>query len=486
MGNRTNLDDVATIVVWLRGQPFYREVSPPEDDEVCVTLQSIAITPSDPTVLINQSQQLVATGTWSDGTTLNITSAVTWAVANGLIGIISNGTDGGLLSTIGTGSTTVTATVFGVTGSITLTVPAQRDFRSTSSQGYFAPGMAPARVTAVPIPVPDDLGATCYLSFSNQSAAYPNTAHGATLANMGFWLYDGISGPSGIVKPTGTYFAAYTAQTVPGAGGTLLMGPFSASGHGGGGFLCALVGSPTGSEFNVALNITEGGYQDGTSDGSSIPGSLSYLANPIGTLRLTGFKTARTRVVCMGDSLANGYSPANEVRREQSMFVRLGLDNTWSVDVLGISGMTLAQATSLAFYAEGVVADSAAVLVTNLSINSLPTWANLAAAQADYAAFIAAAQARGFTKIILCTLTPSDAYPDGTYGTLRNAVNAWMLTQEGVGGVTKVVDLDAALRDPGDYTKLLAANRLSDNTHYSVVGHQVASAAIAVKVAAAA
>lgn len=443
---------------------------------MCVTLSSIAITPAGQTVLVNSTQQMVATGTWSDGSTANITSAVAWSTDNSLIATIISGTNGGVASTVGSGTATITATLFGVSGTTTLIVPAQRAFRSTSTQGLSIPGLTPARVTALPIPVADDLGATCYLSFSNQSAAYPNTPNASGVTGTSFWIYNGASTPSGIVKPTGTFFKSFLNQTIPNAGGTLLMGPFDGTGQGKGGFLSVLMGNPTGVQFNVALNIVEGGYLDGTSDGSTIPG-LNYNANPVGTMRLLGFQTARKRVVGMGDSQANGYSPGGEVRREQSMFVRLGLDNTWAVDVLGIAGMTLAQAESLTYYHDGEVVDSQVVLVTNLSINSLPVWASLAAAQAEYATFVANRQAEGFQKIILCTLTPSGAYPDGTYGTLRNAVNAWMRAG-GISGVSAVCDLDILLRDPADHTQLLAANRLSDSTHFSVVGAAVAAAGL--------
>lgn len=484
MGKRDNSVDVATVNFTVGGKAFRNHDGPAAapEDKVCVTLSSISVSPAAPSVLVNTSQQFVATGNWSDGSSYNVTSAVTWACSNAGVASITNGTAGGFLSTVGTGSATVTATMFGVVGSAALTVPSQRSFRSTASQGYTIPGLTPQRITAVPIPVPDDLGATCYLSFSNGSAAFANTPHASGVSGLGFWIYNGISGPSGIVKPTGTSFASFTGQNVGANGATLVMGPWDGTGQGQGGFLSVLMGSPTGSQFNVALGITEGGYQDNVSDGSTIPGSLNYLANPVGSLRVTGFKTARRRLVCMGDSLANGYSPSNEVRREQSMFVQLGRNNLWSVDVLGISGMTLAQASSLVLYNTGQVVDSAVVLVSNHSINSIPTWANLAAAQADYAAFIAARQADGYTNIVLCTLTPSDAFPDATYPGIRTSVNAWLLTQEGVGGITKVVDLDGLLRDPADHTKLLAANRLSDNTHYSVVAHVIAANGITAKV----
>ena len=43
------------------------------------TLTSIAVTPANPTIQTGATQQFTATGTYSDNTTQNITSQVTWA-----------------------------------------------------------------------------------------------------------------------------------------------------------------------------------------------------------------------------------------------------------------------------------------------------------------------------------------------------------------------------------------------------------------------
>src|SRR6202020_1042329 len=43
------------------------------------TLQSIAVTPANPSISKGATQQFTATGTFSDGTTQNLTSTVTWS-----------------------------------------------------------------------------------------------------------------------------------------------------------------------------------------------------------------------------------------------------------------------------------------------------------------------------------------------------------------------------------------------------------------------
>jgi hypothetical protein len=78
------------------------------------TLKTIAVTPSDPSVAIGGEEQFTATGTYSDGSTANVTSTATWMVANTGVATISSG---GLATGAAVGSTQVTASLSGVTGS---------------------------------------------------------------------------------------------------------------------------------------------------------------------------------------------------------------------------------------------------------------------------------------------------------------------------------------------------------------------------------
>jgi len=76
------------------------------------TLSSIAITPASPSNLAVQStQQFTATGTYSDGTTVDLTSEVTWASSDTTIATIDAT---GLATGILNGNTNITATFAGV------------------------------------------------------------------------------------------------------------------------------------------------------------------------------------------------------------------------------------------------------------------------------------------------------------------------------------------------------------------------------------
>ena len=75
-------------------------------------LTSIAVTPANPSVSAGQTEQFTATGTYSDNSTQNLTSSVTWASATPTVASISST---GLAQSLATGTTNITATLGGVT-----------------------------------------------------------------------------------------------------------------------------------------------------------------------------------------------------------------------------------------------------------------------------------------------------------------------------------------------------------------------------------
>ena len=90
-----------------------------------VTLTSISISPRGDTVSTGFTKQYTATGTYSNGTTANITNTVTWASSDTGKATISNaGGSNGLASPVASGATTISATLGAVSDSTTLTVNA--------------------------------------------------------------------------------------------------------------------------------------------------------------------------------------------------------------------------------------------------------------------------------------------------------------------------------------------------------------------------
>jgi hypothetical protein len=86
-------------------------------------LVSIAVTPATPTIAHGTKLRFVATGTYNDATTQDLSSAVTWDSATEATATISNAADSvGLATGVAAGTSKISATLGGVTGSTTLTV----------------------------------------------------------------------------------------------------------------------------------------------------------------------------------------------------------------------------------------------------------------------------------------------------------------------------------------------------------------------------
>jgi hypothetical protein len=84
-----------------------------------VSLTSLSITPQNPTIQAGNTQQFIVTGTYSDNSTQNLTATATWTSSATGIATINNA---GLATGVGSGQTTIQATVGSVQASTFLTV----------------------------------------------------------------------------------------------------------------------------------------------------------------------------------------------------------------------------------------------------------------------------------------------------------------------------------------------------------------------------
>ncbi|HEX4783190.1 MAG TPA: Ig-like domain-containing protein [Candidatus Sulfotelmatobacter sp.] len=85
------------------------------------TMVSIAVTPVGLTLGIGINQQFVATATYSDGSSADLVSGVTWTSSSTTVATVNSS---GLAATLAAGSTTIAATVGSFTDTSTLTVVA--------------------------------------------------------------------------------------------------------------------------------------------------------------------------------------------------------------------------------------------------------------------------------------------------------------------------------------------------------------------------
>jgi hypothetical protein len=92
------------------------------------SLASITILPANPTMPLGSSQQLAATGLYTDGSTHDITQSVTWNVDNPAIANVSGA---GVANAQQIGTTGVASNLGDIVGSVTLTV------QPLTAIGYF-------------------------------------------------------------------------------------------------------------------------------------------------------------------------------------------------------------------------------------------------------------------------------------------------------------------------------------------------------------
>jgi hypothetical protein len=87
------------------------------------TLVSLAVTPTNPSIALGTTQQFTAMGTYSDGSTQDLTASASWTSSVIAVATVSNTTGSkGRATSVAVGTTTITAAVGGVSGSTSLTV----------------------------------------------------------------------------------------------------------------------------------------------------------------------------------------------------------------------------------------------------------------------------------------------------------------------------------------------------------------------------
>lgn len=88
-------------------------------------LVSIVVTPADLSVPLGAAVDYTATGSFSDGSSRDITSTASWSTSNPFVASIQDeGEEKGRANSLSMGQTTITATQEGISGSTTLTVTA--------------------------------------------------------------------------------------------------------------------------------------------------------------------------------------------------------------------------------------------------------------------------------------------------------------------------------------------------------------------------
>jgi len=98
---------------------FQGDFSPDWGVRPAPALTAITVSPADPTIPKGTDRQFTATGTYSDGTTADLTGSVTWASTDHAVATVDSG---GLAHAVAVGTAGISATKGAISGGTTLTV----------------------------------------------------------------------------------------------------------------------------------------------------------------------------------------------------------------------------------------------------------------------------------------------------------------------------------------------------------------------------
>lgn len=167
---------------------------------VAAALRSITVTPANPTLPVGVAQQFTATGSYSDGTTHDITATVTWASSSVGVAAVSTG---GLVDALAIGTATITATSGAISGSTLVTV---------SPVALLSISVAPGTVT-VPAGIGQNFTATGHYS----DGTTQDLTATATWSSSATSIATVVAGGAATAVSSGTATVRATSGTVSGS-----------------------------------------------------------------------------------------------------------------------------------------------------------------------------------------------------------------------------------------------------------------------------
>jgi len=237
------------------------------------TLVSIAITPANATFPLGVVQQLTATGTYTDGSTRNLTSTAAWATGNPTIATVNAQ---GLATSVQPGSTSVTATSGAITGSTTLNV---------SPAALVSIAVTPA-IPSTPLGITQQFTATGTFtdgSTQNLTQTVQWSSSSATVATI-----SNTAGSQGLAQTIGTGLTTITATSSSGITGNTSLTVTAAA-------LVSLAVTPP--NPSIALGTTQqftatGTFTDGSTQNLTANATWASSTITTATISTTGLATS--------------------------------------------------------------------------------------------------------------------------------------------------------------------------------------------------
>ena len=204
------------------------------------TLVSIGVTPAAPSIATGTTLQFAATGVYSDNSTQNLTSVVTWHAVNPAVASIGNaGGNAGLATALTAGTTQITATLGVVVGSTNLKVtaplmsievtPITATIRIGATQQYTATGHYTDLTTQdITTLVTWNSGTTATATIGNAAGTHGRAtglAQGTTLITAALGAINSNANPATLTVAAFAYAVNFLSNNVSqfliGTGGTL-------------------------------------------------------------------------------------------------------------------------------------------------------------------------------------------------------------------------------------------------------------------------
>ena len=298
------------------------------------TLVSLAVTPVNANIALGTGQQLIATGTFSDNSTQNLTAAVTWSSSNTAAAAVSNAAGfNGLASSVAAGSTTITATSGNIAGSTTLTVtpatlvslavtPTNPSIAKGTTRQFTATGTYSDGTT-------QNLTAAVAWSSSNTAAATVSNAAGSN------GLATSIAVGSTTITATSGNIAGSTTLTITAA--TLVS-------------LAVTPANPSIAKGTTRQFTATGTYSDGTTQNLTAAVTWSSSSTAIATINNAAGSNGLATAVAAGSTTIRAASGSVSGTAALSVTANSTVTLTWNAPTTRIDGSSLDPATDLSAY----------------------------------------------------------------------------------------------------------------------------------------
>ena len=264
-------------------------------------LVSLAVTPGNPSVPLGLSQAFTATGTFTDGTTQDLTAAVTWLSSAGAIASVSNAASRrGIATTFATGTTTITALhpASGVTASapLTVTAAALASIAVTPSNTSVPLGLSQAFTAAGTYTNGTTQDLTSAVTWSSSAAAVASVSNAAGSRGVATALANGST----------TINATFPGSGVSGSTG-LTVTPAQ---------LVSLVVTPGDPSLPLGLSqafSATGTYTNGTTHDLTTAVTWSSSAPAVATISNAGGSRGAATALATGSTTINATFPGSGV-----------------------------------------------------------------------------------------------------------------------------------------------------------------------------